>query len=171
MAYLTPFVLHYFTSSLAGRRKFYWVIYLFVLLRHRIANFSTREGDWQVIHSALFDQFKNNCITLNAYNSIANFWAARQVLFPNLIFCERVFQQRLDQFAGKWNNGVFDFKNLGLDCSPDTPNRIANTLALRTFDCPLDFNWTPLPPSRATFPPTAKECRWPSPLWRKKTEL
>jgi hypothetical protein len=44
--------------------------------------------------------------------------------------------KRLNTFTGTWKAGVFDYKNLGLDNSPDTPTRIASTLGFRTFNCP-----------------------------------
>jgi hypothetical protein len=109
----------------------------------------------QVIDLTTFNQFKLNCANQNAYNSIQSFWDSKEILFPNLIFCDRVWQQiehlsvnddrfglineklkRLNTFTGTWTQGPFDYKNLGLDNSPDTPTRIANTLALRTFNCP-----------------------------------
>ncbi|MBX9783401.1 MAG: hypothetical protein K2X48_08925 [Chitinophagaceae bacterium] len=109
----------------------------------------------QITELISFTQFKQNCATHNAYNSILDFWNSRAALFPNLIFCERVWEQishlsvnddrfklineklkRLNAFTRQWTAGVFDFKSLGLENSPDTPTRVANTLALRTFDCP-----------------------------------
>lgn len=109
----------------------------------------------QILELVSFTQFKKNCTTQNAYNSVEDYWNSRVALFPNLIFCERVWEQishlsvnddrfklineklkRLNSFTRQWTAGVFDFKSLGLDNSPDTPTRVANTLALRTFDCP-----------------------------------
>lgn len=109
----------------------------------------------QITDLVSFNQFKLNCANQIAYNSIQNYWDERVVLFPNLIFCERVWGQiqhlsvnddrfglivqklkRLNSFTGAWQQGSFDYANLGLDNSPDTPTRIAKTLALRTFDCP-----------------------------------
>lgn len=109
----------------------------------------------QIVDSVSLNQFKQSCIIQNAFNSIQDFWNSRAVLFPNLIFCTRVWEQishlsvnddrfklvneklkRLNVFTGRWTTSVFDFKNLGLDNTPDTPTRIAKTLALRTFDCP-----------------------------------
>ncbi len=109
----------------------------------------------QVVDSISFNQFKNNCAVAKAHNSIPDFWNGRGELFPNLILCENVWQQiehlsvrddrfkligdklkRLNAFTGKWTAGVFDYKSCGLDCSPDTPTRVANTIAFRTFACP-----------------------------------
>jgi len=112
----------------------------------------------QITDVKSFNLFKVNCVKDNAYNSFDNFWESREILFPNLIFCNNVHQQishfslnddrfklindklkKLDGFAGKWNNGTFEFNKMGLDCSPDTPSRIANTLSFRTFRCPDDL--------------------------------
>lgn len=109
----------------------------------------------QIIDLYTFNQFKANCNVQNAFNSIQNFWNARTILFPSLVFCDSVWNQiehlsvhddrfklineklkRLNQFTKNWNAGVFDFKKLGLENSPDTPKRIADTIMLRTFDCP-----------------------------------
>jgi hypothetical protein len=109
----------------------------------------------QIVDLVSLNQFKVNCATQNAYTSIQEFWDNRHILFGNLIFCDRVWSQiqhlsvsddrfklineklkRLNAFTGNWKEGNFDRKNLGLDNSPDTPTRIASTLALRTFDCP-----------------------------------
>ncbi len=113
----------------------------------------------QVIDSISFNRFKNQCVTAQAYNSIQDFWNSKSVLFPDLVFCDRVWEQiqhlsmdddrfklingklkRLNDFTNKWRTGVFDYKNCGLDCSPDTPTRVANTLSLRTFLCPAIGN-------------------------------
>jgi hypothetical protein len=107
-----------------------------------------------IIDLASFNQFKLNCANQNAYNSIQAFWDNKKILFPNLVFCDRVWKQiehlsvnddrfdlineklkRLNAFTETWNQGAFDYKNLGLDNSPDTPTRIASTLDLRTFHC------------------------------------
>lgn len=109
----------------------------------------------QIVDLTTFNQFKLYCANQNAYNSIQSFWDNKEILFPNLIFCDRVWQQiehlsvnddrfglineklkRLNVFTRTWTQGSFEYKNLGLDNSPDTPTRIANTLALRTFNCP-----------------------------------
>lgn len=109
----------------------------------------------QITDLVSFNRFKLNCANQVAYNSIQNYWDKRDILFPNLIFCERVWEQirhlsvtddrfrlidqklkRLNLFTGTWKHGNFDYASLGLDNSPDTPTRIANTLALRTFNCP-----------------------------------
>ena len=109
----------------------------------------------QVTNLTSFNAFKLTCANQNAYNSIQDFWDNKEVIFPNLVFCERVFEQishlsitddrfklineklkRLNYFTSTWKTGVFNYKNLGLDNSPDTPTRIASTLALRTFNCP-----------------------------------
>jgi hypothetical protein len=101
-----------------------------------------------------FNQFKLRCANQNAYSSIQAFWNNKEILFPNLVFCDRVWSQiehlsinddrfdlinkklkKLNAFAGTWDQGAFDYKNLGLDNSPDTPTRIANTIDLRTFHC------------------------------------
>ena len=42
----------------------------------------------------------------------------------------------LDKFTNLWKQGAFQYKNLGLDNSPDTPKRVKDTLTLRTFTCP-----------------------------------
>lgn len=109
----------------------------------------------QVINLTSFNQFKLNCANQFGYDSIQAFWDNKEILFPHLIFCERVWNQinhlsvdddrfdlinsklkRLNSFTGMWHGGAFNYKNLGLDNSPDTPTRISNTLALRTFYCP-----------------------------------
>lgn len=109
----------------------------------------------QITNLNSFNLFKANCVISSAYNSIQSFWDCKDTLFPNLIFCQRVWDQishlsitddrfrlinqklkKLDKFTGSWKTGNFEHKNLGLDNSPDTPTRIANTLSLRTFDCP-----------------------------------
>ena len=109
----------------------------------------------QVIDLLSFNSFKTQCAKSVAYNSMQLFWQNKESLFPNLIFCERVLAQlghlsvnddrfqliieklkRLNTFTGTWNQGVFDYKNLGLDNSPDTPLRVRSTEALRTFHCP-----------------------------------
>lgn len=103
-----------------------------------------------------FEKFKKDCATAKAYLSINNFWEYREIIFPNLVFCEKVFDQikhlsinddrfklideklkKLNEFTGNWNSSTFDFKSIGLDCSPDTPKRIKDTLSLRTFLCPI----------------------------------
>lgn len=113
----------------------------------------------QIVDLVSFNQFKLNCAIQNAYNSIKDFWDNRENLFPNLVFCDRVWNQiehisinddrfklineklkRLNSFTSNWNSGIFEYKNLGLDNSPDTPTRVANTLALRTFECPIIGN-------------------------------
>jgi len=113
----------------------------------------------QVTDLISFNQFNLNCANQNAYNSIQTFWDNKEILFPNLVFCDRVWQQiehlsvnddrfdlidkklkRLNAFTGSWTAGVFNYKNLGLDNSPDTPARIASTLGLRTFNCPAIGN-------------------------------
>jgi len=109
----------------------------------------------QITNLAAFNLFKNNCANQNAYNSIESFWGCKETLFPNLIFCDRVFDQishlsmtddrfilineklkKLNLFTGTWKTGNFNHKNLGLDNSPDTPTRINATRLLRTFHCP-----------------------------------
>lgn len=109
----------------------------------------------QIIDLESFSDFKHNCVSENAFDTIQTFWDSREILFPNLVFCDRVWDQishlsisddrftlinqklkRLDSFTSLWKTGVFDYKNLGLDNSPDTPTRVKNTQALRTFDCP-----------------------------------
>jgi hypothetical protein len=104
-------------------------------------------------------QFKNNCAVAQAHNSIQSFWDSRLALFPNLIFCEGVWGQiqhlsinddrfklinqklkKLDEYTKDWVAGAFDYKNLALNCSPDTPTRVENTKALRTFMCPIIGN-------------------------------
>jgi hypothetical protein len=111
--------------------------------------------DRQITDLSSFNTFRQACAVEIAYDSIQNVWENRAILFPNLIFCDRIWEQiehlsvhddrfklineklkRLNAFTGKWVAGVFDFKNLGLENSPDTPTRVANTLALRTFNCP-----------------------------------
>lgn len=120
-------------------------------------NFSatTISANRQVTGLMSFNQFKLHCANQTAYNSIQAFWDNKEILFPNLVFCERVWSQiehlsvnddrfglineklkRLNSFTGTWMEGVFNYKNLGLNNSPDTPTRIANTVALRTFNCP-----------------------------------
>lgn len=106
-----------------------------------------------------FSTFVNNCTveqTLEeAYQSIDGFWNNREILFPNLVFCDRVKGQIqhlsvaddrfklineklkiLNKFTGLWTEGIFQYKSLDLDNSPDTPTRVRNTLNLRTFTCP-----------------------------------
>jgi hypothetical protein len=75
--------------------------------------------------------------------------------FPGLIFCENAKTQlsristgdmrfnnllnkliRLDLHASRWKIGQFDFKTMGIDCSPDTQQRINQTIQKRTFVCP-----------------------------------
>ncbi|MDX2130347.1 MAG: hypothetical protein SFU91_15030 [Chloroherpetonaceae bacterium] len=109
----------------------------------------------QIANLVSFNEFKFNCAKQVAYKSIQNYWDNRDILFPNLIFCDRVLEQirhlsvnddrfglidqklkRLNLFTGTWKHGNFDYSNLGLDNSPDTPTRITNSLALRTFNCP-----------------------------------
>jgi hypothetical protein len=109
----------------------------------------------QIINKNDFNSYKNDCELEHAYDSINDFWNNREVLFPSLKFCDRVFDQiqhlsvtdnrfklineklrKLNLFTAHWNEGSFDFKSIGMDCSPDTPTRVANTLSLRTFPCP-----------------------------------
>lgn len=109
----------------------------------------------QITNLTTFNLFKDNCANQNAYDSIQSFWDCKETLFPNLVFCERVWAQishlsvtddrfglineklkRLNLFTGLWQTGNFNHKNLGLDNSPDTPTRINATRALRTFQCP-----------------------------------
>ena len=110
----------------------------------------------QVVSVPSFVLFKQNCAgTIDvAQDSIQQFWDRRESLYPNLIFCANVFSQIehlstnddrfklikqklkiLDAYVGKWKTGSFDHKNLGLDCSPDTPKRIKDTIPERTFLC------------------------------------
>ena len=116
-------------------------------------------ADRQISDLVSFNTFRQACALGIAYDSIQNFWDSRAMLFPNLIFCDRVWQQiehlsvkddrfklmdeklkRLNAFTKNWTAGAFDFKNLGLENSPDTPTRVVNTLALRTFNCPAIGN-------------------------------
>lgn len=109
----------------------------------------------QITNLSSFNQFQLHCANQIAYNSIQSFWDNKEVLYPNLVFCDSVWSQiehlsvnddrfnlineklkRLNTFTGTWTAGGFNYKNLGLDNSPDTPTRIASTLALRTFCCP-----------------------------------
>lgn len=102
-----------------------------------------------------FNQFKFSCANQIAFTSIQSYWDNKETLFPNLVFCDRVWAQienlsvnddrfflmheklkRLNIYVGQWKTGNFDYKNLGLDNSPDTPTRIASTINLRTFNCP-----------------------------------
>lgn len=112
----------------------------------------------QVTDVKSFEIFKINCVIENAFNSFDDFWTSKEIIFPNLSFCENVYQQiaqfslgddrfklikdklkKLDEFAGKWKSGPFEFNKMGLDCSPDTPSRISSTLSLRTFRCADDL--------------------------------
>lgn len=112
-------------------------------------------GNRQVIDLITFNQFKLRCSHEIGFNSIQNFWDNKEILFPHIVFCERVWDQiqhlsvtddrfllireklkKLDKFTGTWKTGAFNFKSLGLNNSPDTPNRIAKTVKLRTFNCP-----------------------------------
>ncbi|WP_293887919.1 MULTISPECIES: hypothetical protein [unclassified Sphingobacterium] len=116
---------------------------------------TTVSANRQVTGLTSFNLFKGNCANQKGYASLEAFWAHKESLFPNIIFCERVWDQishlsvnddrfnlinerlkKLNSFTGLWKTGNFEYKNLGLDNSPDTPTRIANTLALRTFNCP-----------------------------------
>jgi len=109
----------------------------------------------QIINLISFNDFKLTCSNRMGYESLELFWKHKEVLFPNLVFCDRVWSQichlsinddrfnlineklkRLNSFTGLWKEGNFEYKNLGLDNSPDTPTRISNTLELRTFNCP-----------------------------------
>jgi len=109
----------------------------------------------QIVDPTTFNQFVLNCKVKKAYDSVKDFWDTREVLFPNLIFCNEVKEQissfsitddrfkliddklkLLNNFTGKWTEGAFNLKNLGLDSSPDTPTRINSTLKFRTFLCP-----------------------------------
>ncbi|ABZ98613.1 Hypothetical protein LEPBI_I2529 [Leptospira biflexa serovar Patoc strain 'Patoc 1 (Paris)'] len=75
--------------------------------------------------------------------------------FPQLFFCENAKEQlsrisvgdmrfnnllkkliRLNAKVSSWLDGWFDFKNLGIECSPDSPERIRKTLDKRSFLCP-----------------------------------
>jgi hypothetical protein len=40
-----------------------------------------------------FNLFKLNCANQTAYNSIQSFWDNKELLFPKLVFCERVWNQ------------------------------------------------------------------------------
>ena len=118
-------------------------------------NKTTIAASRQIIDDVSFSTFVNNCAITNAHNSIQNFWDDREKLFPNLVFCDKVWRQIqhlsveddrfklmdeklkvLDRFVNTWKTGNFEYKNLGLDNSPDTPKRVRDTLALRTFTCP-----------------------------------
>lgn len=115
----------------------------------------------QIINSPACVAFKNQCVTLQAFTSLPNFWKNRLFLFPHLVFCDRVWNQIahlsitddrfklikdklkiLNDFTGTWKNGPFEFKNLGLENSPDTTKRVKETLQFRTFDCPNIGNQT-----------------------------
>ncbi len=121
-------------------------------------NFSSTviQANRQVTDLISYNQFTLRCANQTAYESIQSFWEYKIILFPNLIFCDRVWAQiehlsvnddrfkllneklkRLNTFVGTWKEGVFNYKNLGLDNSPDTPTRVANTIVLRTFNCPV----------------------------------
>ena len=109
----------------------------------------------QILSENSFKLFKSRCVIGIAYNSIQDFWDNRLILFPNLVFCDSIWGQiqmlsinddrfklidaklkKLNAFTGTWNERAFDYTRLGLDNSPDTPKRVNNTLALRTFNCP-----------------------------------
>ncbi|WP_055443424.1 hypothetical protein [Lacinutrix himadriensis] len=102
-----------------------------------------------------FDSFINNCVCNQNFKTVLEFWDLRAGLFPNLVFCDRVLSQIehlsinddrlklinnklevLNEFTGNWKEGLFNYKNLGLNNSPDTPTRVKKTLDLRTFSCP-----------------------------------
>lgn len=110
----------------------------------------------QVTNSVSFKSFKNTCAGALAqvYIDIQGFWNVRGTLFPNLVFCDEVWDQiqhlsltdarfnlikeklkRLNAFTSSWVDGGFDYKSCGLNCSPDTPTRIEATKELRTFTC------------------------------------
>ncbi|XDD53659.1 hypothetical protein AB3N62_14395 [Leptospira sp. WS4.C2] len=76
-------------------------------------------------------------------------------IFPQLFFCDNAKEQlyrisvgdmrfnnllkkliRLNSKVSSWLDGGFDFKNLGIECSPDSPERIKKTLDKRSFLCP-----------------------------------
>ncbi len=115
------------------------------------------DANIQVFNESTFQKFIDNCLSKNTFNSVQNFWAKKEELFSNLVFCDRVLSQIsnmsinddrfklineklkvLDRFTENWkkNKGVFEYKNLGLDNSPDTPSRVKATLVQRTFVCP-----------------------------------
>lgn len=87
--------------------------------------------------------------------SIISFVELLGTNFPSLLFCENARNQilnigigdrrlngllkkliRLNIHASHWSNGAYDFKSLGIDCSPDTPDRINKSKEKRTFLCP-----------------------------------
>ncbi|MBV5281901.1 MAG: hypothetical protein JZU53_05635 [Paludibacter sp.] len=113
--------------------------------------------DRQVVDIPTYNIFKQRCLESKAFVSIQSFWDNRNELFPSLILLDRVWNQirhlsladprfklihaklkRLNEFTQSWETGSFDIVGLGLDNSPDTPKRIKETLALRTFNCGLN---------------------------------
>lgn len=109
----------------------------------------------QVYHLRSFEDFKGLCNNQRSPQSVKEIWDRRAEIFPNLVFCEPVFEQlmtfsigddrtkliidklsRLDKFTSTWNSGQFDYKSCGMKCTPDTPKRVADTRELRTFNCP-----------------------------------
>ncbi|PJJ06889.1 hypothetical protein CLU83_0003 [Flavobacterium sp. 1] len=108
----------------------------------------------QITDEELFKIFKETCNANLEFTSIKGFWEIKENIFTKLVFCDNVLEQIshfsvnddrfklifeklkiLNNFTKNWKTGNFEYKNLGLDNSPDTPTRIRNTESLRTFTC------------------------------------
>ena len=52
---------------------------------------------------------------------------------------------RLEEFAGKWNDGVFQHYEMGINVSPDTKSRLKKSSGTRIYQCPdgknREFSW------------------------------
>ncbi|MGX7689494.1 hypothetical protein ACWA1C_20175 [Flectobacillus roseus] len=109
----------------------------------------------QITDERSCSNFESQCIQNFKFNSIDEFWDLKEDIFSDLVFCESIFEQIshfsvndnrfkqifeklriLNNFTIGWSSGIFNHQKLGMENSPDTPNRIKSTLSLRTFDCP-----------------------------------
>ncbi len=111
-----------------------------------------------------FTSFRDDCTETNVGKDFATFWAERETYFPNLIFCDNVYDSlnvfsvdddrfllikekllRLEEFAGKWNDGVFQHYEMGINVSPDTKSRLKKSSGTRIYQCPdgknREFSW------------------------------
>lgn len=108
----------------------------------------------QITNEDLFKIFKETCNANLQFTTTKEFWDNKENIFTKLVFCDNVLGQIshfsvyddrfklifdklkiLDGFTKNWKSGSFEYKNLGLDNSPDTPTRIRKTESLRTFYC------------------------------------
>lgn len=127
-------------------------------------NATTIEERRRIIAVAQFNTFRDDCTEANVEKDFDSFWAERQRYFPNIIFCENVYDNlnvfsvdddrfllikekllRLNEYAGKWVKGAFPHYEMGINVSPDTKGRLKKSSSSRIYTCPdglnREFSW------------------------------